>query len=236
VYAREIEGQEFTFGVSGKLIRNVLVMYDRQTGSLWSQLLGEAIDGDMIGASLSFLPSWMMAWDEWKAMHPDTVALDKNGRRGSRDVYESYYASSQAGVIGETFIDTRLNTKQFVIGVTDGAAAAAYPFAVLNMEPVINDQVGERPILVVFNPDIGSGIVFDRRVGDQILTWTAGISSETMIDGETGTVWNLFTGDAVEGPLAGHSLERVSSTPSFWFGWKDFYPHTRIYGIDAPAP
>jgi hypothetical protein len=82
VYAREIEGQEFTFGVSGKLIRNVLVMYDRQTGSLWSQLLGEAIDGDMVGASLSFLPSWMMSWKEWKAMHPDTVALDKNGRRG----------------------------------------------------------------------------------------------------------------------------------------------------------
>jgi hypothetical protein len=236
VYAREIEGQEFTFGVSGKLIRNVLVMYDRQTDSLWSQLLGEAIDGEMTGASLSFLPSWMMAWDEWKAMHPDTVALDKNGSRGSRDVYDSYYASPQAGVIGETFIDDRLNTKQFVMGVTEGDAAVAYPFEVLNMEPVVNDQVGERPILVVFNPVIGSGIVFDRQVGDQVLTWDTGKSSETMVDVETGTVWNLFTGEAIEGSLTGHTLERVPSTQSFWFGWKDFYPQTRIYGIDTPVP
>ncbi|MBI3286672.1 MAG: DUF3179 domain-containing protein, partial [Chloroflexi bacterium] len=35
MYARRIGGEEYTFGVSGKLIMNTLVMYDRQTGSLW---------------------------------------------------------------------------------------------------------------------------------------------------------------------------------------------------------
>ena len=40
MYAREIEGRELTFGVSGKLIMNALVLYDRQTDSLWSQFLG----------------------------------------------------------------------------------------------------------------------------------------------------------------------------------------------------
>ena len=49
MYSREIDGQEFTFGVSGKLIMNVLVMYDRQTESLWAQLLGEAVEGDTAG-------------------------------------------------------------------------------------------------------------------------------------------------------------------------------------------
>lgn len=66
MYAREIEGSEFSFGVSGKLIRNVLVMYDRQTESYWSQLLGEAVEGEMVGTKLEFLPSWMMTWEAWK--------------------------------------------------------------------------------------------------------------------------------------------------------------------------
>ena len=47
MYDREVEDKELTFGVSGKLIRNVLVMYDRETESYWSQLLGEAVDGEL---------------------------------------------------------------------------------------------------------------------------------------------------------------------------------------------
>ena len=62
MYAREIDGRTFTFGVSGKLSRNVLIMYDRQTESYWSQLIGEAISGEMIGTRLEFLPSWMTTW------------------------------------------------------------------------------------------------------------------------------------------------------------------------------
>ncbi len=77
-----MKGQEFSFGVSGKLIRNVLVMYDRQTESYWSQLLGESVAGEMVGTKLEFLPSWMMTWSQWKELHPDTVALDKGGRAG----------------------------------------------------------------------------------------------------------------------------------------------------------
>ena len=100
MYAREIDGREFTFGVSGKLIRNVLVMYDRQTEALWSQLIGEAVEGEMIGTELTYLPSWFTTWSEWKHMHPDTLALTKP-YSGGRDPYASYYASNRAGVIGQ---------------------------------------------------------------------------------------------------------------------------------------
>ncbi len=46
MYAREVDGYPtpLTFGVSGKLIMNVLVMYNRQTQSLWNQILGQAKD------------------------------------------------------------------------------------------------------------------------------------------------------------------------------------------------
>ena len=45
MYARDVNGQLLTFGVSGKLIMNGLVMFDRETGSLWAHINGQAVDG-----------------------------------------------------------------------------------------------------------------------------------------------------------------------------------------------
>lgn len=47
VYSRLVDRQEFTFGVSPKLLMNVQIMYAGETSSLWSQLLGEAAEGDL---------------------------------------------------------------------------------------------------------------------------------------------------------------------------------------------
>ena len=232
MYAREINGEEFTFGVSGKLIRNVLVMYDRQTESYWSQLLGEAVAGEMEGARLDFVPSWMMTWSEWQAQHPNTVALDKGGRRGGRDSYESYYDSGSAGVIGETFQDDRLYTKEFVVGVEVDGEAVAYPFSRLNEEPAVNDTIADRPVLVIFDKESAASGVYERVVNGQALTFTA-VSPQTLTDAETDTTWDAFSGTAVAGPLAGEQLTRRKSTVSFWFGWKDFYPETRVYGLES---
>lgn len=230
MYAREIDGREFSFGVSGKLIRNVLVMYDRQTESLWSQLLGESVEGEMLGTSLEFLPAWHTTWSQWKEMHPDTVALEK-GFRGARDPYEGYYASGSAGIIGETVVDDRLFRKEFVIGVALDDVAVAYPFRFLSAEPVVNESVGERQLLVVFDPDNATGLVYDRRVGDEVLTFTP-VGDGAITDTETGTSWDPFSGRATSGPLAGEQLDRVKSTVVFWFGWKDFYQDTRVYGLE----
>jgi hypothetical protein len=221
VYAREIGGREFTFGVSGKSIRNILVMYDRQTDSLWSQLLGESVSDEMQGTILEFLPSWHTTWAQWKEPHPDTLALHK-GFRGSRDPYASYLASSSAGLIGETIADNRLPGKEFVIGVALEDAAVAYPFRVLSAERLVNDAMGGRQLLVFFDPADATGLVYDRQIDNQNLAFTMA-EDGNIIDAETGSVWDPFSGTVIEGPLAGRKLERVRSTVVFWFGWKDFY-------------
>jgi hypothetical protein len=228
VYSRIIDGVEYTFGVSGKLIMNVLVMYDRQTDTLWSQLIGEAVEGPLKGTKLEFVPSWQTTWSDWKTQYPETLALDK-GFAGGRDPYTSYYNSSSSGVIGQSTIDERLYVKEFVVGVEQNGWAVAYPFGVLNDEPVVNDQVGDQPILVVFNADTATGLVFDRQVNGQTLTFSQG-DGLILTDIETETVWDGLTGQATEGPLTGETLTRLKSTASFWFGWKDWYPDTRVYG------
>jgi hypothetical protein len=230
VYSREVEGQELTFGVSGKLIMNVLVMFDRQTDTLWSQLLGEAVEGPLKGAKLEFVPAVHTKWSEWKEQHPETLALVK-GYPGSYTSYSRYYANNSAGVLGETVIDDRLRTKQQVIGVEINGDAVAYPFfAIGREETLVNDEVGDEPVLVVFDMDATSGIVFNRRTQDgEILTFNVE-DGLILTDEQTGSSWDGLTGSAIDGPLQGAQLDRIKSTKSFWFGWKDFYPDTRVYG------
>ena len=46
------DGNVVEFGTSGKLYNSNLVMYDRQSNSLWNQALGEGIVGDYSGVKL----------------------------------------------------------------------------------------------------------------------------------------------------------------------------------------
>lgn len=227
MYSREINGSEYTFGVSGKLIMNALVMYDRQTDSLWSQILGEALSGPLKGTRLEFVPALHTTWADWKAQHPDTLALVK-GYSGDYDSYEGYYQSSQAGVLGETRSDNRLYVKEFVVGVEQNGEAVAYPFGALNDQPVVNDVIGGVPVLVVFEADGGASAVFSRLVDGQSLTFSAK-DGLTLTDSATGSTWTGLTGVATAGPLAGEQLSPVKSTRAFWFGWKDWYPDTRVF-------
>ena len=233
MYAREIEGQTLTFGVSGKLIMNALVMYDHQTESLWSQFLGQAVKGEFIGTKLAFIPAFITKWSTWVGLHPDTAVLDK-GPRFARDPYISYYRSGAAGVLGETLKDGRLPTKEFVIGLENDDEAVAYPYRLLDETPVINDTFQGVPIVVALDPESGTGVVFRREVGETLLTFeVADVQDEgpfVMVDRETDSKWIALTGEAVQGAFVGTTLERFRSYQSFWFSWKDYYPHTRVYG------
>ena len=231
VYSREIEGQVHTFGVSGKLLRNVLVLYDRETNSLWSQLLSEAIEGELKGTKLEWLPARLMTWAEWKARHPQTLALVK-GNEGSRDPDDGYDGGQLAAVLAEAGIEAHLPAEQFVTGVEVDGEAVAYPWSVLSLEPVVNDQVGETPVLVVFDADTATSVAFDRTLEGQPLTFSlSDPETLTLTDDATGSRWAGVTGQALEGSLAGKQLDPVQSTASFWSEWMERYPEVRVHGL-----
>ena len=78
VHDRRVGGQELTLGVSGQLIDGNLVMYDRETNSLWHQASGSAVEGELAEEQLQELPQeqWkIMAWKEWRQLHPETLVL-----------------------------------------------------------------------------------------------------------------------------------------------------------------
>ena len=220
MYAREIDGTEHTFGVSGKLIMNALVMYDHQTKTLWSQFLGQGVQGPLKGAKLEFVPVTQTQWRLWRQAHPDTLVLDKRGGY-QRDSYESYYTSGALGVLGEARRDDRLPSKVLVVGVALEGQAKAYPLEILGLQPVVNDSVGGEEILVFLEQATDTALVYRREVNGEPHTfelYREGAGAEAvLVDKETGSKWMVLSGRAFEGPLAGSTLERSLSHLSFWF-------------------
>ncbi len=241
MYAREINGQVYSFGVSGKLWANGLIMYDHQTDSLWSHVAGQAITGTMQGTKLRMLPATRTDWGTWKRLHPQTFVIDPlrspHRRDYSVDPYEGYYYSHDTGVIATQREDQRLNPKAFVIGVRLDGAIKAYPFAHLSQEPVVNDSVANTPVVVVFRERNATGLVFNRHVGERVLTFVPAVNGAaepfTMRDEQTGSVWSGVEGVALEGGLKGKRLEQIPATYAFWFAWKDYYPQTAVYGQES---
>jgi len=232
VFARDVASHQLTFGVSGKLIMNALVMYDHQTDSLWSQFLGEAVKGPLSGTKLTLLAAQMTSWGAWKEAHRDTTALAKSGFDGS-DSYAGYYRGGSAGILGEANDDRRLATKELVVGLVEEDGQRAYSLGDLKLAPVLNDSFLGRPIVVTMLPGSTSAAVFDRRLDGRTLFFeespAQGEGPKLMSDQETGSTWRVTTGEAVAGPLAGRRLTRLPSHVSFWFAWTDFYPNTELY-------
>ena len=229
MYARDLNGKTLTFGVSGKLIRNSLVMFDRETGTLWSHLTGEALQGPLVGQKLEQVLSEQTTWGRWRAKHPQTQMLKVDAIDLRGDPYQSYYASSDAGVIGRKRTDGRLPIKEKVIGVRLGGEVKAYSFTALARDRVVDDTVGGVPLVVVFDGRSQSGAVYRRDPGGRPLTFAPAPSSLSIVDTETGSTWDGLSGKATVGADVGIQLDQVPITYSFWFGWVDFYPNTEVY-------
>lgn len=231
-----VNGAFRVFGVSGLLFENNLVMFDRQTNSLWTQLLMGAQCGTEAGKLLSRVPAAETTWKQWLVAHPETTVLSLNtgfdrdygvypyGDYNLLDNAETFFPSS-------TFSDAR-PPKELVLGIREGNTAVAYPFGALadkGNAVAVNDQVGTREVLVTYLFSQASARAFDRNVAGQTLSFT--VASEdpfTLTDNETGSTWD-WRGLAIAGPLQGERLTPLEDAWTlFWFAWSVFYPETQI--------
>ena len=217
--------------MSGKLIMNALVMYDHQSNTLWSQFLSQGVRGPLVNTNLEIVPAVQTTWEQWLNLHPDTLVLDKRGSYGN-DSYEGYYSGGSPGIIGESNKDTRLPKKELVMGMTVYGFAKAYPFSTISQQTVINDHFAGEEVVITFDSTSESGAAFQRRLNGRNLTFEPApgqFGVALMRDQETGSLWQVLTGQSVEGELFGERLERLPSHYSFWFAWSDFHPQTELY-------
>lgn len=236
VAERRVAGRPTTFGVSGLLYRNNLVMYDHASESLWSQIAALSIRGVRTGSRLSLVPGMVTSWGEWRRDHPETVVLrpppesstvvPAAPRDYSTNPYADYQSTREAGYGNYSFEDERLHPKAEVLGIAVDGEAMAYPLeAILDQGPV-NDRVGDLPVVVAATGE--SLVAYDRRVAGQARRFEAWGSDHLAA---AGSRWRIADGLAVDGPNEGARLDRANDRPPmFWFAWLDFHPETEVYG------
>ena len=230
-----IEGSTLNFGVSGLLFDNNLILFDRATDSLWSQMRVSSICGDFVETRPKLLPVVQSTWRAWKALHPETTVVSFNTgfeRNYNRYPYGNYDQLSDTQLLfPHTFIDPRLRTKELVLGIVSGGVARAYPYEGLGQRSAVNDDVNGKPVLVVFDKESQMALPFDPTVDGEVLSFKVSPGNAfpfQLRDEETGTLWDL-TGLAVEGRLAGSRLEPIATFSAMWFAWASFNRGTEIF-------
>lgn len=234
VYEPRIAGQTLNFGVSGLLFDNNLVLFDRATDSLWSQMRVQAVCGTFSGTAPALKAVVQSTWGAWKALHPTTTVVSFStgfSRNYNQYPYGSYdQLDSEQLLFPQSSIDGRRPMKELALGIVEPGQTRAYPYGELGPRSAVNDTVGGRPVVVVFDEDAEMAIAFDRRVDGETLTFevVAGGFPFRLRDAETASEWTL-SGEAVGGPLTGSTLDQVATYTAMWFAWAAFNPGTELF-------
>lgn len=171
-YLSKVGGIESSFGVSGLLYNSDVLLYDRETESLWSQILSRAVSGKLMGQKLIRVPLSHTTWVDWKTLHPDTKVLSTEtgySRDYSRNPYGGYQFSKSI-YFPVSNKDARYHPKEMVIGLEVNGSFRAYPFIeLLRVSADINERFAGEDVRVHFDAINRTGAVYDSK-GDEIPT------------------------------------------------------------------
>ncbi len=164
-FSGSIDGIDFSFGVSGLLYNSDVLLYDRQTESLWSQLLGKSVSGPSAGKEIELVAMEQTTWADWKLRHPNTLVLDVNtgfDRDYTRLLYDGYKNNEQL-YFPVNNKNTILPNKEKVLGLTINGVHKAYPFSVLrNADKELEDTVNNMKVIISYNKEYDSATIIDK--------------------------------------------------------------------------
>ena len=211
VYERIWEGQTLTLGVQGALYKGAQTWWDHETGSIWSQVFGEALEGPLDGARLKPVVASLTPWGSWLEQHPTTLVLNHR---------------LPFGAPNSAFHIQSLPKDIWVIGVDIGGAAAGFYFDETARLGVQQAVVGDTPVVAFAEPQRRVVRSYEAQVDGRRLTFDA--TGLDLTDRETGSRWDALSGLATSGPLKGATL-----TPVPYFSIWDWALRLH-YGRDTP--
>jgi hypothetical protein len=218
------ERGETTFGVSGRLINNNLVMYDRATEAWWPQILATSIPGpwneDPGVRSLREFGLVWTSWAQWRDLHPETRVLSTAtgfAKNYGGDPYGSYnppggYYTNENTLFATLNEDDRFGRKRVFLGARTADGAVAFDKSTLLEERVVTGELGGTPAVAVADVRLDTGYVY---LNPEERTVTVDGSS-VLVGGSS------YEPDAL--PLA-----RVHTFDAMWFAWHGYYPETDVY-------
>ncbi|SDX91628.1 DUF3179 domain-containing (seleno)protein [Halopenitus persicus] len=224
--AMGFERGDTTFGVSGRLVNNNLIMYDRATETWWPQVLATAIPGPWNESPATrslreFRLIWT-TWERWVDRHPDTRVLSREtgfARNYDTDPYGTYnprlgyYEPESSPMFPPLASDERLEPKRVVIGARTTAGAFAVEKNRLRDAKLVHGDLAGTSVVATYDPNLDTGYVFSN-------------PDARPFDYRRGRVHGP---DGGTHPPADLPLERLLAFDAMWFAWRGFYPETTLY-------
>lgn len=201
-------------------------MEDDQTGSLWSQVSGECIQGELMGKKLKQYPSDFSTYGEATKI-PGILFLTKPEKGEGQSPYKKYFEDrGKVGIFGTVFYDSLLEAKDKVYGLRRGETQLAVPAAIFENAPVYLIKLEDVTLLVLSDGE--------SRVACKIVPPSFG--SDIRLKVTPGRFWLENGSDekariTFEGPtqVEGQPLSSYPVVTAFWFAWKSFFPNSEIY-------
>ncbi len=255
VYLRKLEynGKEhiMEFEPSGMLRNSDMVMLDRNTETLWQQLMGVAIVGELDKKELDILPSLIISVEEFFNRYPQGEILSKqtgfaeNEKHYGTNPYKNYddiNAKPYDRFFDTDKIDNRLPPMERIVDLENDGKYKVYTFSDIAKSGVINDTFKKKNVVLFHqsgtvsildqanineSKDIGTIAVFNRTLDGKKMIFKK--TKSIFKDKKTNSSWDI-TGFCYEGKLKGKQLKIELHSNHFAFAWLAFYPNTEIYG------
>jgi hypothetical protein len=215
-----------TFGVSGRLVNNNLIMYDRGTETWWPQVLATAVPGPWNEApqtqSLREFRLVWTTWERWSEAYPETGVLTRDtgyAKNYGEDPYGSYnprsgyYDPPSTPLFPPLSRDDRLDPKTVVLGTRTPEGAAAFRKDTLRTRKLVPGELGTERVLAVYDAALDTGYVYRNPDG-------------RAFEYQDGRVVDDAGGSHRPADLP---LERTLAFDAMWFAWIGFYPETTLY-------
>ncbi len=148
MYARHQGGRDLTFDFAEGLLDDNLLVVDRETGSVWSQLAGKAIAGEMRDTPLRATPAMQTTWGFWQRWHPKTRVMTLPDEQGRPYVYSEFVPGQRRPQNGAH------DTSALGLGLAIGADAWFFPFpALANTDSPVRMNIAGDTVVIRFDAD-----------------------------------------------------------------------------------
>jgi len=229
-FSQYLNGQRIRFRLRG-MDHFDAMFEDVGTTSWWLQENGEAIAGKMKGQHLKEIPSEQMTLKAWLRIHPNSLILQPDP--GFTPEYKQLrkYDSGKTRY-GLTYTDSvSWLSHSWIVAVQVGDQSKVYDWNDLRKLRIINDTIGNNSVALWLEQDNMSFHAFNRKAGDQILSFTKNDSLNAIVDSNTHSLWN-YDGTCTEGLMNGNQLTTIPAYQEFWLSWKSFHPNSHVFHTD----
>jgi len=222
VFEPTVKGQLENFRLVGMDHFNAM-FEDVTTKSWWRQATGEAVTGSLKGEVLPEVESIQVRLDKLFELYPNATVMQMDETIKSKyDTLGRYEKGKSKGELTRTD-SLSWKDKSWVIGIQIGNESKAYDWNLLKKQRIINDKIGQTPVLIALSQDEQSFAAYERTLDTSAFI----IRHDTLFENSKAY---SFLGRDLTAPS--QHLKRIKAYQEFWHSWKTFHANTQQYRAD----